>query len=149
MCEYLSVMKHYIENNELHINSEASDKWSGKTKAVKTAWHRTSPNSGEMVLECGEITTPTGKKDRLMIRLADKPKLKAMVARWEELNMGLDQPAKDAIAEAKRTGKEVVIETWTETRRYRDCGQSVEGMCEIERVARPNGTLAQNIKPCH
>lgn len=149
MCESLHVMKHYIENNELHIESDASDKWSGKTKAVKRH-HQITDGKGQWILECGQVTIPGGTQDRLMIRLSDKPQLAELARRWEDLNQGpLDLPAQKAIEEAKRTGKTVVISSWTELRRYRDCGQSVEGMCIIERIARADGTLGQNVTPCH
>jgi hypothetical protein len=65
------------------------------------------------------------------------------------MNQPLDLPAQKAIEEAKRAGETVVISSWTELRRYRDCGQSVEGMCIIERIARADGTLGQNVIPCH
>jgi len=138
-------MKTYLtENNDLMVESDSSDQWTGKVKAVKTVYIFKVGT----VLECGTVSTPNGEAP-LMIKLADKPALSELVDRWEQARLPIDRAATEAIVQAKATGKTVTISSWTENRRYRDCGQWVEGICQILRIARPDGSLGQQVIPCH
>lgn len=139
-------MNHVLENKTLTI----SDPRFGSTKAVRAAMQKT-PTGVHYTLECEPVAMGGGETKPLFISLHDKPALKAAVADWVRANEVRHHSAHElqCLSEANSTGNRVLVETYTQLRRYRDCGSSVEGLCNIERYALPNGEFSEAVKPCH
>ena len=82
----------------LLVESEPGDRWTGSTFAEGvqiTTKHDRGVPVGVEVLKCGQVKLLDGKKITLMLSLADKPDLQAIIAEWQA-TIQAEKDAKEA-----------------------------------------------------
>jgi len=102
-------MQATLEGTTLTIQSDHSDKWSGKTTALYVLENHSQAGR---CLQCGRISA-NGKRQNLFVRLADKPDLRVLVDEWIA--------AKKAIEEQERITEEQERERIIDGRTVIEC----------------------------